>query len=294
MGTDRRGRTGTRRSDPAGAAGPSELTVADEGEEGREANARGGIQSLDAALSVLRSLAGFPGPVSLTDIARAAGMPASKVHRYLASFIHAGFVVQRERSGRYDLGPFASEFGLAALARNDFVNRAADGLEELSQETDLTSLLTVWGNRGATVVRWQRAPSFTVTSLGLGSTLPLLTSASGRVFLAFLPRRLTEGLLRLEVERALTAGIEWADVAPREDSIAALIADTRARRLASVDGRFVPGLRAVAAPVTNWQGEAEVVVTLIGTEEAILASDSAARRHLSAFARRLSVPRCEE
>ncbi len=243
---------------------------------------------------MLRALAGFAGPVTLSDVARATGMPASKVHRYLASFIHAGFVVQRERSGRYDLGPFASEFGLAALARNDFVNRAADGLEELSRETDLTSLLTVWGNRGATVVRWQRVPSFTVTSLGLGSTLPLLTSASGRVFLAFLPRRLTESLLRLEVERALAAGIEWPDVAPREDSIAALIAETRARRFASVDGRFVPGLRAVAAPVTNWQGEAEVVVTLIGTEEAILASDSTARRHLSAFARRLSVPRSED
>ena len=254
------------------------------------ANARGGIQALDAALVVLRALASFPGPVSLTDLSRAAGMPASKVHRYLASFIHAGLAVQRERSGRYDLGASAAELGLAALARNDFVNRAADRLEELSQTTGLTALLTVWGNHGATVVRWERGPSFTVTSFGLGSTLPLLTSASGRVFLAFLPSGQTAALLRSELERIRAAKLAWPDVAPTQDSIDALIANVRADRMAHVDGRFIPGLKAVAAPVTNWQGEAEVVVTIIGTRDDMLAPDSPVRRQLAAFTRSLSLP----
>ena len=62
--------------------------------------APGGIQALDAALSVLRVLRSFDGPATLSDIAREAGMPPSKVHRYLASFIHAGLAVQKERSGR--------------------------------------------------------------------------------------------------------------------------------------------------------------------------------------------------
>jgi len=260
-------------------------------DSGEVTNARGGIQALDAALAVLRALASFPGPVALTDLARAAGMPASKVHRYLASFIHAGLAVQRERSGRYDLGPFATEFGLAALSRNDFVNRAADRLEELSLATGLTALLSVWANHGATVVRWERAPNFTVTSLGLGSTLPLLTSASGRVFLAFLPSRQTEALLRGEVERARGAGLAWPDVAPTRTSIEALMAGVREARMAHVDGRFIPGLKAVAAPITNWQGHVEVAVTVIGTREDMLAIGGPVRRQLSAFAQGLSVPR---
>ncbi|WP_324617417.1 IclR family transcriptional regulator [Microvirga alba] len=255
-----------------------------------EGNARGGIQALDAALTLLRALAVFPDAVSLTDLARAANMPASKAHRYLASFVHAGLVVQRERSGRYDLGPSAAEIGLAALGRNDFVNRSADGLEELSSATGLTALLTVWGNQGATVVRWERTTSFTITSLGLGSTLPLLSSASGRVFLAFMPRRLTAARLRLEVERALEAGISWPDLDPTPESIDRLIAQVRTDRVAQVDGRFIPGLKAISAPVTNWQGDAEVAVTLIGTRDDMLAVDGSVRRQLLDYTSRLSIP----
>ncbi len=252
--------------------------------------ARGGIQALDAALVVLRAMAAFAGPVTLTDLARAAGMPASKAHRYLASFIHAGLVQQRERSGRYELGPFAAELGLAALSRSEFVNRAADQIEALCAKTGLTVLLTVWANQGATVVRWERAASPVHTSFGLGTTLPLLSSASGRVFLAFLPRRITASALRAEVAKARAARLKWPDLEPTDEGVERLIARVRKDGMAGVDGRFIPGLKAISAPVTNWQGEAELAVTLIGTSETILAPKSAARGFLRAFAGGLSRP----
>jgi DNA-binding IclR family transcriptional regulator len=269
--------------------GGIEVTFVDDAEPD-ELGARGGIQSLDAAMHVLKALAAFPGPVTLTDLARASGMPASKVHRYLASFVHAGLAVQKERSGRYDLGPYAAELGLIAISRNDFVNRTADGLEELAASTGLTALLTVWGNEGATVVRWEKAASFTVTSLGLGSTLPLLTSASGRIFLAFLPRSLSAAALTREIDRALEADLSWPDLQPNRESIEALIAQVRRDRLAEVDGRYIPGLKAVAAPVMNWLGEVEVVVTLIGTRDDMLRPNGAVKKQLRKFTSALSIP----
>jgi len=39
---------------------------------------------------------------------------------------------------------------------------------------------------------------------------------------------------------------------------------------ASVDGRFIPGLVAIAAPILDWQQEARAVVTLIGTDPATI------------------------
>ena len=56
-----------------------------------------------------------------------------------------------------------------------------------------------------------------------------------------------------------------------------------------VDGRFIPGLRALGAPILNWQGEAEAAITLIGTDDDLLAEGSAARRYLTAFVARLSI-----
>jgi len=259
--------------------------------DGIDQTARGGIQALDAALLVLHAMAACTGPVTLTDLSKAAAMPVSKVHRYLASFIHAGLVLQRERSGRYELGPFAGELGLAALSRNAFVNRAADGLEELGERTGLTVLLSVWANQGATVIRWERAASPVLTSFGLGSTLPLLSSASGRVFLAFLPRRLTAARLRTEIEYARKSHLKWPDLDLSAKSVERLIACVRENRTAAVDGRFIPGLKAVSAPVTNWQGEAELAVTLIGTSEDILKPAGRVHAQLLAFTKCMSLPR---
>lgn len=255
------------------------------------ANARGGILALDAALMVLRALAEFDGPVALADLSRAVSMPSSKVHRYLASFIHAGFVKQAARSGRYDLGPLSSSLGIAALGRNEFVNQAADALPVLSEQTGMTVLLSVWGSQGATVIRWCRAPSPMVTSFGLGSNMPLLTSASGRVFLAYLPRPVTSARLFLEIERAIEAGMSWPDLDLSASSIDRLIEKIRADGFASIDGRYVPGLRAVAAPILNWQGEAEAAVTMISTSEQILSASHPAAHQLLDLASRHSSAR---
>ncbi|MCR9127067.1 MAG: IclR family transcriptional regulator [Rhodobacteraceae bacterium] len=240
-----------------------------------------GTQAMDAALPVLRVIAASAGGLTLNDLAGHTGLSPSKLHRYLASFARAGLVVQKPGTRHYDLGPFAAELGLAAVARNSFVNRASDSLAALTAQTGLTAMIAVWGNQGATIVRWHRAPGFAATSFGLGSTLPLLGSATGRVFLAHLPDGLTEP--RLRHETADTA--EWPDLTPTPEGLAALVARIRADGFAGVDGRFIPGLRALAVPILNWQGEAEAAVTLIGTEIGLLAPDGAACAALLRFSR---------
>lgn len=243
----------------------------DEGVDAREAS--GGIQSLDAALRVLRQLSLMPGAAGVSDIARACDMPVSKVHRYLASFTHAGMVRQNGRSGTYDLGPAARELGLAAIARHDIVNAASDELADLSRATGCTCLLAVWGDNGPTVVRWERAPSLVVTSFGLGTTLPLLSSATGRICHAFLPDAAVRPLVEKELRTARDRPALLADLGAGGCDLRAAVRAMRERtlseRLACVDGRFVPGLVAIAAPVVNWQNELEAAVTVIGTDPAI-------------------------
>lgn len=233
-----------------------------------------GIQSLDSALRLLQVMADLHGPAALSDLARACDMPASKVHRYLASFTHAGLVRQAGRSGKYDLGPQAVQLGLAAMARNDFVNTTADGLADLCAETGMTAMLSVWGNRGATVVRWERSANFMITTLGLGSVLPLLGSATGQVFLAYAPPLVTAAKLAEETD------------APQD----ALIERIRSAGHARVTGDLIPGLVAVAVPVLDWQGEVQAAVTLIGTDPTQVAPDAKAVATLIRFCADHSVP----
>ncbi|WP_186396416.1 IclR family transcriptional regulator [Stappia sp. TSB10GB4] len=249
----------------------------------------GGIQSLDAALRLLRVMTGYSRPMALSEIARDCGMPLSKAHRYLASFLHAGLVEQAGRSGKYDLGAGAVRLGLAALARHDFVNRTAEELPDLCGETGLTGLLSVWGNQGATVIRWERTASPVITSMGLGTTLPLLNSATGRAFLAWAPQGAIQQALEVELQHARHNPNLISDLTATTEGVADLRQATRAAGYATVDGRFIPGLVAIAAPILDWQGEAQAVVTLIGTDPAATRPGSDPVARLRAFAQRLSL-----
>ncbi len=245
----------------------------------------GGLQSLDGALHLLKVLASQEQAAGLSDLARAAGMPVSKAHRYMASFVDAGLATQTAASGKYDIGPGCIGLGLSAMARNDFINRTSDALPALSTEIGQTVLLSVWGPAGLTVVRWERSVSQLVTALGLGSVLPLTASASGHVFMSFAPASQYSDRLQAERAEARKLGTSFPDKA----HLKALKDQVRERRIASVDSLFIPGLSAVAAPILNWQGSLEAVVTVIGRDGGIADLDDAVARQLDRFCRDQSI-----
>jgi len=140
---------------------------------------RRGIQSIDTGIRLLEVLEKANGPLALKELSAKAGLDPSGAHRYLASFVRCGLVTQGADS-RYDFGPLALRLGLASLQRSDPVQAAERALPDLVAETGLTALLAVWSNRGPTIVHWQRNRNF-VTSLNLGSVLPVARSSIGRI-----------------------------------------------------------------------------------------------------------------
>jgi len=224
----------------------------------RKKSDRRGIQSVEIGMRVIEALRAAAAPLHLKDLAKASGLPTSNCHRYVVSFVRTGFLVQDLTSGRYDLGPRLLQAGLAALARIDAVAVGTAALERIVDKTGHTGLLSVWADFGPTIVRWMPGVAAVRTSLSTGSTLPLLTSATGRVFLAFLPSRQTSQLLAQE---ALSDNIEPAP----------LIASVRSAGIARVSGDHIPGLSAVAAPVLDAQGEAMAVLTLVAARRGIQA-----------------------
>ncbi|MGH7881261.1 MAG: helix-turn-helix domain-containing protein, partial [Candidatus Binataceae bacterium] len=68
---------------------------------------RRGIQSVEVGIALLKALKDAPGSSTLTTLSEMARMPASKAHRYLASYVRAGLVRQDLANRRYELGPLA-------------------------------------------------------------------------------------------------------------------------------------------------------------------------------------------
>lgn len=158
-----------------------------------------GVRSVESGMRVVTALARSMGAMSLKDLASAAGMPASKAHRYVVSLIRSGMVEQDDATGRYDLGPAALELGLAALGRLDMVKLGTSALKQLQEQIDETVALAIWGNRGPTIVRWMEASRPVTVNVRLGSVMPLLCSAIGRCFLAHMPRTRIQDLIEQEL-----------------------------------------------------------------------------------------------
>src|SRR3954469_25312198 len=167
---------------------------------------RAGIQSVEVGFALLDVLSKAQGPLMLRDLAAAAGMSAAKAHRYLVSFQRLQLVAQDEGSTRYDLGPAARKLGLASLSRLDAVKLARRRVAALMDGVGHTVALAVWGNHGPTIVHWEESPQAVTVNLRLGDVMPLLSSATGRCFAAYVSKDAIAPMLREEIARAQRQG----------------------------------------------------------------------------------------
>jgi len=234
---------------------------------------RAGIQSVEVGFELLDALSRTDGALMLRDLAAAAGMSAAKAHRYLVSFQRLGLVVQDPVSTRYDLGPAALRLGLASLARLDGVKLARQRIDALLAETGHTLAIAVWGNQGPTMVHWTEAPQTVPVTLRLGDVMPLLTSATGRCFAAFMGESgqdagRVEPMLRAELahlKKLPDNGLPLSDVPRSWTEAQALLAETRRRGLARVVHSLLPGVGGFCAPVFDAQGRLVLGLVVLGS-----------------------------
>ncbi|WP_084360614.1 IclR family transcriptional regulator [Hydrogenophaga palleronii] len=235
---------------------------------------RAGIQSVEVGFELLDALSQAPGALMLRDLAAAAGMSAAKAHRYLVSFQRMGLVVQDPVSTRYDLGPAALRIGLASLARIDAVKLARERVDALLAETGHTLAIAVWGNQGPTMVHWIEAPQSAAVTLRLGDVMPLLTSATGRCFAAFMGHEGRDAqrispMVRDELARLKKLPrnneLPLVDVPQSLQEVQALLDDTRQRGLSRVVHSLLPGVAGFCAPVFDAQGRLALGLVVLGS-----------------------------
>lgn len=232
-------------------------------EEEKGGKLRQGIQSIEAGTRLLRTLAGHNRAMMLKDLAKGSGMAPAKAHRYLVSYIRSGLIAQDPVSGRYDLGPFALELGLASLARLDIVRLADPIIERLCEDIEETVALTVWGNMGPTVIRLSEPATTITVTLRAGAVLPLTNSASGRAYVAF--NRTPAVRKQYEAEMKLAAKERGVSIPKLHEELDPLISEFRNQGLARASGSLTPGINGFAAPIYDFTGNMVGSVTTLGS-----------------------------
>jgi DNA-binding IclR family transcriptional regulator len=220
-----------------------------------------GVQSLEIGIGVLKVLVESGSALMLKEIAAAADMPASKAHRYLVSLVRSGLVQQDRENAKYDLGPLAIPLGLAAVDRLDRVKLGLSSISELRDLTNETTALSVWGEFGPVMVRWERPHRPITVNVVTGNTVSLLAASTGRLFAAWMPSEVVRPLLERELQQGRST--EFKTLAQVER----VLQQVRADGYSFVqDSDYSSRVLGLAAPVFNFKNNISMAVSIVGVE----------------------------
>lgn len=240
-------------------AGGSLLEVAAAG----VSKARGGVQSVQVAATILMALASEGGTLPLSRLALATGLPRAKVHRYLVSLRASGFVVQNLENGQYEIGPNAVTVGLVGLRRITPIRVIHEALPRLRDSIGETVTSAVWGNQGPTITAMEESSGFVTLNVRVGSVLPILSTAIGRLFLTFLSSSVTDRLVAAERKAAGSGAPKLIS----ERELQELIRSTRRTGLCWMQPALIPAIDAVAAPVFDHRGTIVAAICVVAGSE---------------------------
>ncbi len=216
-----------------------------------------GIQSIEVGLKLLRPIIEAGRPLNLKALSDAAGYAPPKAHRYLVSLIRMKLVAQEPDSGRYGLGELAFELGLAAIGLLDREGMGRAAIRDIRAATQQTACMVAWANGGATVVSMEPGTGSIFLAVRTGSILSLLRSASGRIFLAYMPSDMTKAVLKQEL----------AENPMKPASVTALIEQVQREGISRIRDSMMVGLSAVSAPVFDHEGRLAYALTSLGQSE---------------------------
>jgi DNA-binding IclR family transcriptional regulator len=208
------------------------------------------IQVIDRCAEILRLFSPTQRTIRVATVASETGLQRSTAYRYLASMCSAG-LIEKCSDGTYRLGPLAIQVGAAALRGIRILEIVDPYLQSLSDETDQTTVVSVWGGLGAVVARVHEPVGRQVNiTVRTGLQLPI-EAAQTVVFLAFLADRSIEQRLLSQLP-----DFRRQDMADQIETV---------RTNGFVDSSEVTaGVRAFAAPIFDDSGAICATIATIG------------------------------
>jgi len=213
------------------------------------------VRAVERALQILECFDDQHPERGISDIAQAVGLHKATAYRIVTTLVNYGYLEWVAESQKYRLGLELTSLGSKVIRRMDLRQEALPFMKGLVQEWDETCDLSVFDHGKAFYIEVLRGDHALTISAAVGQRLPAYCTASGKLFLAYLPEPEVQKIL----DRPLTKHTEHTIVEP--DEIREQLV-TIYNQGYSVDyEEYELGVCAVAAPIFNRSGS---VIATIG------------------------------
>ena len=183
----------------------------------------------------------------ISEISSKLEISKSTVHGITAALEDAGAVVRDSVSKRYTTGPTLITLGKAAYERIDFKNIARPVMEDLMEICKESVFLGVRNGEKVTVIDIVESRKDFKISSPIGTTLPLMAGAVGKLFLSQMESHDLEKYMHTNPLVRFTAStITDSGLYAKE------LEKVRQSGIATDDEEYLSGVRAVAAPIKKY------------------------------------------
>lgn len=195
--------------------------------------------------------------MSLAELVEDLNLPKATVHRLCTQLIQGGYVSRDLNERDFVLGPALRKLALDTLNHGSLRGLRHEVLADLVAQVGETCNFTTLDGAGVLYLDRVEAPWPWRLTLDVGAHVPLHCTASGKLFLAYMPDKQREAMLRTLDLAALTEhSITTVDSLRQECAI------TRDRGYSFDREEFVQGLVAIAIPVRDAMGEVRAALAV--------------------------------
>lgn len=172
------------------------------------------VTALARGLELLRCFEPQERYLGITELSRRTGIPKPTVSRLAGTLAKLGYLDYSQPEGKYRLGSGVLSLGYSMLTNLDARQVARPLMQELANRTQASVSIGVRDRLSMVYVETIRGSSPITLQRGIGTRLPIATTAMGRAYLAALPeaeRNLLMDQIRLRSEQdwpRIKAGIE--------------------------------------------------------------------------------------
>jgi IclR family pca regulon transcriptional regulator len=205
------------------------------------------VESLDRGLRLLQSFGDAAGPMTLSDVARAADLPRATARRILFTLAHGGFV---STDGKlFSLTPRVLTFAGSYLRSNQVVAVLQPVLDRIATAAqEISSLAVLDADEVVFIARGSPARVFSA-GLDIGYRLPAFCTSVGRAMLG----QFDNADLALRLAAMRREPMTPNTVTDPKLLLARIVTD-RERGYSLVDREAEPGFRSISVPIRRYDG----------------------------------------
>ncbi|HSW56943.1 MAG TPA: IclR family transcriptional regulator [Dehalococcoidales bacterium] len=218
------------------------------------------MKTVNKTLNLLELFLNGKNELSLDELSRQAAINKSTTRRIVKSLVDREFLRQPHKRGAYSLGTKFLEFNQVIRKHIPIVEIASPFLNQLGEQIDETVALAIWNGRRSIISHWIYPNHPLKVSVYDGVMTGLHQTSLGKAILAELPEEIVDSYLgkNQELERFTPHTLTNIDDFKRH------LVNIRRNGVAMDDEEGYVGVRGIAAPFRNENGDVAGAVTILG------------------------------